>query len=405
VPANDKPLRIVLVLVCMIVAIIAILAATGCAANTSGAITPPAQLTAQAAPSTGQTLAEARVVPNQSASLSFSIPGIVEEVFVKEGQPVAEGQVIARLKGTDQAQSAISQAQVQILAAQKDLDDLNDKAKLAAADAQLKVASAQIELKNAKDARQSLDYQKVTQNTLDNLRARYFLAQKEFTDAQSDYECVKNRSDTDLDKAAALDKLSAKRQIRDQAIYNLNKALERPEKNTVDEADARLSLAEAAVEDAQSTYAKLSAGPDPDQLQLLQARLAGAQSQLKAAQTGLSDLSLKAPFAGTLISSDLEVGEGVVPQTVIMLGDVSSWKIETTDLTELDVPGVKEGDKVQITFDAVPDLTLPGHVTRIREIGEDQQGDIVYKVYIDLDKQDARLLWNMKAFVSFGSKP
>jgi multidrug resistance efflux pump len=392
-------------MVATLVAILAALTAAGCTVNSSTAVTPPAQLTAQAPPSTGQTLAEARVVPKQSASLSFSIPGIIEEVFVKEGEPVAEGQIIARLKGADQVQSLISQGQVQILAAQKDLDDLNDKAKLAAADAQLKVASAQIELKSAKDARQSLDYQKVTQNTLDNLRARYILAQKEFTDAQSDFESVQNRSDTDLDKAAALDKLSAKRQIRDQAVYNLNKALERPEQNKIDEADARLTLAEAAVEDAQSTYAKLSAGPDPDQLQLLQARLADAQSQLKAAQTHLSDLDLKAPFAGTLISSGLEVGEGVAPQTVIMLGDVSSWKIETTDLTELDVPGVKEGDQVQVTFDAVPDLTLPGHVTRIREIGEDQQGDIVYKVYIDLDKQDARLLWNMKAFVSFASKP
>jgi multidrug efflux pump subunit AcrA (membrane-fusion protein) len=400
VPVNRKPLRIILALAVMIAAV----AATGCAANTS-AVTPPAQLTAQAAPSAGQTLAEARVVPRQSASLSFSIPGIVEKVFVKEGEPVAEGQVIARLKGSDQVQSLISQAQVQVLAAQKALDDLDDKAKLAAADAQLQVASAQIELKNAKDARQSLDYQKVTQNTLDILRARYLLAQREFTDAQSDYESVKNRSDTDLDKAAALDLLSAKRQIRDQALYNLNKALERPEQNAVDEAQARLILAEAALADAQSTYAKLQAGPDPDQLQLLQARLADAQSQLKAAQTSLSNLDLKAPFAGTLISSGLEVGEGVAPQTVIMLGDVSSWKIETTDLTELDVPGVKEGDQVQVTFDAVPDLTLPGHVTRIREIGEDQQGDIVYKVYIDLDKQDSRLLWNMKAFVSFGSKP
>ena len=355
-----------------IAVIIAVLAVTGCAGQTSNAASSATQQAAQVAPSGGQTLAQARVVPKQYASLSFSIPGIIAEVLVKEGEQVTDGQVIARLKGSDQMQSLISQAQVQVLAVQKDLDDLNDKAKLAAADAQLKMASDQIELKNAKDARQSLDYQKVTQDTLDNLRARYVLAQKEFTDAQSDYNSVKDRSDTNLDKAAALDNLSAKRQIRDQALYNLNKALERPEQNKIDEADARLALAEAAVEDDQSTYNKLKGGPDPDQFQLLQAKLTDAQSQLKAAQTGLDNLDLKAPFAGTLISSSLEVGEAVAPQTVIMLGDVSAWKIETTDLTELDVPGVKEGDSVQVTFDAIPDLKLPGHVNRIREIGEDQ---------------------------------
>lgn len=381
----------------------AILAVTGCAGINFGPGTPTQQQTAQAVPSGGQFLAEARVVPNQYASLSFSIPGIIEEVLVKEGEQVTDGQIIARLKGSDQALSLISQAQVQVLSAQKDLADLDDKAKLAAADAQLKMASDQIELKNAKDARQSLDYRQVTQDTLDNLHARYLLAQRDFKDAQDDYNSVKDCSDTDLDKAAALDNLSAKRQIRDQALYNLNKALERPEQNKIDKADARLALAEAAVKDDQSTYNKLKGGPDPDQLQLLQARLADAQSQLKAAQTGLADLDLKAPFAGTLISSSLDVGEAVAPQTVVMLGDVSSWKIETTDLTELDVPGVKQGDPVQITFDAIPDLKLPGHVNRIQEIGVDRQGDIVYKVYIDLDKQDMRLLWNMKAFVSFGS--
>lgn len=382
-----------------------ILAVTGCSGINLGPVTPARQQTAQATPLGNQTLAEARVVPNQYASLSFSIPGIIEEVLVKEGEQVTDGQIIARLKGSDQAQALISRAQVQVLSAQKDLKDLNDKAKLAAADAQLKMASDQIELKNAKDARQSLDYQQVTQNTLDNLRARYLLAQRDFTDAQDDYNSVKDRSDTDLDKAAALDNLSAKRQIRDQDLYNLNKALERPEQNKIDEADARLALAEAALEDDQSTYNKLKGGPDPDQLQLLQATLADAQSQLNAAQTDLADLDLKAPFAGTLISSSLEVGEAVAQTTVVMLGDVSSWKIETTDLTELDVPGVKQGDSVQITFDAIPDLKLPGHVNRMQEIGVDQQGDIVFKVYIDLDKQDMRLLWNMKAFVSFGSNP
>jgi HlyD family secretion protein len=322
-------------------------------------------------------------------------------VSVKEGEPVQEGQVIARLKGKTSAEAAITQAELQVLSSQQALDDLIEKARLGSTDADLKLAEARIELKSAQDDRQSLDYQQVTQNTLDLLRANYIIAQDAFKTAADDYENVKDRADNDLIKANALSKLSAARLARDNALYNLNKALERPEPNKVAEADARVAKAKAVMDDAQSTYDKLKNGPDPEKLALAQATLNSAQAQLEAARTALSDLELKAPFTGTLVSSDLEVGQAVGSQTVILMGDISHWKIETTDLTEQDVTGLHTGIPVTVTFDAIPDLKLAGKIDRIKPLGENKQGDITYTVYILLDQQDPRLLWNMKAFVTF----
>ena len=133
---------------------------------------------------------------------------------------------------------------------------------------------------------------------------------------------------------------------------------------------------------------------------MAQATLYSAQAQLEAARTALSDLELKAPFTGTLVSSDLEVGQAVGSQTVILMGDISHWKIETTDLTEQDVTGLHTGIPVTVTFDAIPDLKLAGKIDRIKPLGENKQGDITYTVYILLDQQNPRLLWNMKAFVT-----
>jgi hypothetical protein len=59
---------------------------------------------------------------------------------------------------------------------------------------------------------------------------------------------------------------------------------------------------------------------------------------------------------------------------------MSAWQVETTDLTELSAVCVRAGDKVKLTFDALPDLTLVGKVLRIKGFGENRQGDIVYKV-------------------------
>jgi multidrug resistance efflux pump len=63
--------------------------------------------------------------------------------------------------------------------------------------------------------------------------------------------------------------------------------------------------------------------------------------------------------------------------------------------------GVTAGDKVQITFDALPDVVMDGEVVRVRPLGEDNRGDIVYKVVVSPDSQDDRLLWNMTAVVEF----
>ena len=58
---------------------------------------------------------------------------------------------------------------------------------------------------------------------------------------------------------------------------------------------------------------------------------------------------------------------------------------------------VTVGQAVSVTFDALPDLTLPGIVARIKPLGENKQGDITYTVIIEPQASDPRLRWNMTA--------
>jgi len=82
---------------------------------------------------------------------------------------------------------------------------------------------------------------------------------------------------------------------------------------------------------------------------------------------------------------------------VAQLADTAAWQVETTDLTELNVAQVREGDQVALTFDALPGVTLNGHVLRVKGFGENHQGDVVYRVIVVPDQADARLRWNMTA--------
>lgn len=375
---------------------------SGCSILTGSAT--PTLLPATVTPIPPRTLTEARVIPIQNAALSFSLSGIVDEVILAEGKTVPAGGVIARLKGIDRAHAAITQAEVLRLSSQKDMDNFTEKSKIASADAELALAKAQIELKSARDARKTLDYQQVSNTTLDGMRATYFIALDDFNNAEDDFEPYKDRGEKDLDRAAFLSKLSNARLAKDRALYNLNKAMEMPDPEKMAKGDARLSVAEAILADAQSTFDKVKAGPDPGQLAILAAALKNAESQVEAALAGLNDLELTAPFAGTVISNDLKPGQAVSPAVVVMLGDISAWQLETTDLVELDIVTIQSGNPVMITFDAIPDLKLAGTVNRVRQIGQSSKGDISYTVTIDLDETDPRLLWNMKAFVAFDKK-
>ena len=133
---------------------------------------------------------------------------------------------------------------------------------------------------------------------------------------------------------------------------------------------------------------------------MAEADLAAAQAGLAQSQATLDETELRAPFAGTVAAVDVVVGQQVGPSSpVVRLGDFSSWLVETRDLTELRVVGLRPGDRATIAFDAIPDLELPGQVTRIRSIGQNTQGDITYTVVVAPDRSDERLLWNMTAKV------
>ena len=127
---------------------------------------------------------------------------------------------------------------------------------------------------------------------------------------------------------------------------------------------------------------------------------------LARAKAALAALEVTAPFAGTVVSVPAHVGEYSAPGApVAYLADLSGWQVETTDLTELSVVNVHEGDPVTVTFDALPDLKLAGKVVTITRYGENKQGDIVYTVVVRLDQQDERLDWNMTAQVDIAARP
>jgi HlyD family secretion protein len=136
---------------------------------------------------------------------------------------------------------------------------------------------------------------------------------------------------------------------------------------------------------------------------LAQARLKSAQDRAAAARASLLNLELKAPFAGTVSKVNFQSGEWVIPgQPVLTLADLDHLRVETTDLSELDVPRIELGQLVTLVIDAL-NQEITGRVSQIAPLADTLGGDVVYKTTIDLDSLPPGLRAGMSVEAQFNT--
>lgn len=171
---------------------------------------------------------------------------------------------------------------------------------------------------------------------------------------------------------------------------------------------ANLAAAQASIEVAQAETERYRADldrilSDPESYELDQSLSIIQQREvaLKRARLELEKATLTSPINGQVVEINPTEGEWFTNNdTAVVVADTSGWEIETTDLDELEIVKVRVGSLARITFDALPNLELPGKVKSIQDIGKDYQGDIVYKVTIVPEQWDDRLRWKMTATVA-----
>lgn len=134
------------------------------------------------------------------------------------------------------------------------------------------------------------------------------------------------------------------------------------------------------------------------------AQIQQAEAAFKRSQLDLERATLRAPMPGMVVALNVRVGETPsLSEPAFVLADVSSWRIETSDLSERAIVRITEGVSATITLDALPNVTFMGKVEAIRAIGVTRldSPDVTYTVLIAPGRQDDRLRWNMTAMVTF----
>ena len=295
-------------------------------------------------------ITEGRLEPVRYAEIALNASGLVSEVLVSEGQQVQAGDVIARLESSEAQtlESAQAAAAQELTAAYQ-----------AVRDAQFKLDNFDVPSDFS-----DLTPSEAVEQTLDKLNAA--------RTAYEPYRYVSGSNEAGREFKKRLDDAWAKYR---KAIQWL-------------ELESNSEIATARLEQAQKDYDALQ---DPS-----------FAEDTAGARAALANAEVRAPFAGVVTTLDMKVGEyASAGQPVVTIADTSAWVVKTTDLTEIDVVELDEGQPVIVTLDALPDAVLKGNVLSIGQNFSENQGDIVYEVTVLLTDKDPAMRWGMTAAVTF----
>ncbi len=184
------------------------------------------------------------------------------------------------------------------------------------------------------------------------------------------------------------------------------------------QAKATLKLYEAELKEAEKYYnrqkALIKTGSTTDELlesaearyEKALANIDIAKAMIEASEVSLENMLIRAPFNGTVLTKNADVGEIVTPisgsatskSAVVTLADMKSLQVET-DVSESNIQKIKLNQKCDIFLDAYPNLKYAGYVAKIVPTADRSKATVLVKV--GFFNYDDKVLPEMSAKVNF----
>ncbi len=132
-----------------------------------------------------------------------------------------------------------------------------------------------------------------------------------------------------------------------------------------------------------------------------------AERNVALALDALSNMTIRAPFGGMVVSKNAQPGEMISPVSagggftrtgICTIVDMDSLEIEV-DVNEAYIQRVVPGQRVTATLDAYPDWSIPAEVIAIVPTADRQKATV--RVRIDFLERDERVLRDMGVKVAF----
>jgi HlyD family secretion protein len=326
------------------------------------------------------------LIPESAITLSFDTTGTVAAVNVQPGDRVKAGDVLAELDTTDlERQVAQAEQAYLIQQASYSMTIQPDPADVASAQMALNNAAEAYRLAQQKYAVNNTDQVMLSCVNVDNARRAYDDALTAYNNYLSNWRVQVYGSYAVSPQKAQLERAEAAYR---QAVITCELA----RGNAGNDSSVKAAFAQL-----QSAQVALDRLVNPSELTLAsaQAQLDRARQSLEQAQRQLAKARLVAPFDGLVTQVAAVVG-GPGGSVSIELADVSRYHVDVL-IDETEIAQVQVGQAAEITFDALPDVTVTGTVSRIDPAGTISNGVVNYVARVDLDPTEAALRIDMTA--------
>ncbi|MDF1512899.1 MAG: HlyD family efflux transporter periplasmic adaptor subunit [Anaerolineae bacterium] len=353
-----------------------------------------------------------KVVPEVWGMVGSQTGGMVRDVMVEAGDVINAGDVLLRFDDTD-AHLAVQQAEAAVAAAEAQVVQLRAKPR----EVDIAVVEAQIAAANTVISQTQTQYNQLWSGSheanvaaaeaqIAALLAEQLVARQQHDDTMKCQEIT-------LPDGSSKEVCPALGTYEERARFALNAvnqsliaaeaqldALQKGFWGQVNNAKAGIAVAESQRDVAAAQLNVLLAGTPSEAVAVAEAAVAQALVGLDAARVALSRSVVTAPFAGTVGQVSVRQGEFVAPgQPLLTVGDLATLRVETTDLNEVDVGRIREGQQVVLTYDAFPEEVFSGKITRIAPMAQPGGGGVNYTVIIEMEGMPEGVRWGMTAFV------
>ncbi len=323
------------------------------------------------------------VTTGSDAQVGAKSSGRLLAVYVKDGDPVAAGQVIA-VQETSTQQAQLRQALAQLASAQASLSQtlknvqvtpLKSAASVAQAEAQLRQANAQLRSAQASYAKAKsgarIEERRQAENNVASAKSNMETVQKDLNRTRSLVE----------QGALASARLDTALNAYNAALTQYQNALQTLEilRNGTRAEDLEVALqsqrqAEASVRSASEALLNAKANQKldattVDQVRASQEQVNSAQANVDLIRQNIADATIRSPFSGRVSGRPIQVGTVVGPGTPvarIIGGDGAYFDGE---VPETAISKVLPGASVSIRMNAVPDRVFAGRVAAVNPVG------------------------------------
>ena len=175
---------------------------------------------------------------------------------------------------------------------------------------------------------------------------------------------------------------------------------------SVDQAQAQLNYQEATFNRLKALFDKnLIAQADYDQAlynyQNSKASLSNAKSALDRTKVNLAYATIYSPIDGVVLNRAIEEGQTVAasfntPEMFTIVNDLTQMEVQTS-VDEADIGQVVEGQRVEFTVDAYPELKFEGSVSQVRLQPVTTNNVVTYVVILNAPNPDKKLMPGMTA--------